>query len=238
MRRKLYKILYSESEKSSDLYSFFMIFVIIISIIPLAIKDQAPWMDLIDKITVAIFIFDYGGRWMVADMKYQNKLGFLKYPMSFMAIIDLLSILPSLTPLNAGYKLFKLFRLIRSFRVFRVFKIFRYSKSVLMIIRVFQKQKETLVTIFGIALGYVLISALVILNVEPDTFSNFFEALYWATISLTTVGYGDIYPVSVAGKIITMISSFLGIAIVALPAGTITAGMMEEIQLMKKSNEK
>ena len=74
------------------------------------------------------------------------------------------------------------------------------------------------------ALGYIFISALIIFNVEPSTFPNFFDALYWATI------YGDIYAVSTTGKIITMISSLLGIAIVALPAGIITAGYMKEIK--------
>ena len=67
-------------------------------------------------------------------------------------------------------------------------------------------------------------------NVEPETYNNFFDAIYWATVSLTTVGYGDIYAVSVIGKVITMISSLFGIAIVALPAGIITAGYMEEIR--------
>ena len=81
-----------------------------------------------------------------------------------------------------------------------------------------------------LALGYIFISALIIFNVDPSTFPNFFDALYWATISLTTVGYGDIYAVSTTGKIITMISSFLGIAIDALPAGIITAGYMKEIK--------
>lgn len=66
-------------------------------------------------------------------------------------------------------------------------------------------------------------------NIEPETYNNFFDAIYWATVSLTTVGYGDIYAVSVIGKVITMISSLFGIAIVALPAGIITAGYMEEI---------
>ncbi len=68
-----------------------------------------------------------------------------------------------------------------------------------------------------------------IFNIEPQSFRNFFDAIYWATVSLTTVGYGDIYPVTDAGRIITMISSFVGIAIVALPAGIITAGYMNEI---------
>ena len=76
---------------------------------------------------------------------------------------------------------------------------------------------------------YILISALIIINIEPDSFNNYFDAVYWATVSLTTVGYGDIYPVTSLGKVITMISSFFGIAIIALPSGIITAGFMESI---------
>lgn len=79
------------------------------------------------------------------------------------------------------------------------------------------------------AVAYILISALVIYNVEPASFDTFFDAIYWATISLTTVGYGDIYPVSIIGRIVTMISSILGIAIIALPSGVITAGYLDEI---------
>jgi hydroxymethylpyrimidine pyrophosphatase-like HAD family hydrolase len=74
-----------------------------------------------------------------------------------------------------------------------------------------------------------MVYALVIFNVEPNTFHTFFDAIYWATISLTTVGYGDIYPVTTLGRMITMVSSFMGIPIVALPAGIITAGYMKEI---------
>ena len=83
--------------------------------------------------------------------------------------------------------------------------------------------------VLWLALGYILISALIIFNIEPETFDTFFDAIYWATVSLTTVGYGDIYPVSFAGKIITMCSSVMGIAVVALPASIITAGYMEEL---------
>ena len=64
---------------------------------------------------------------------------------------------------------------------------------------------------------------------EPDSFNTFFDAIYWATVSLTTVGYGDIYPVTAIGRVVTMLSSFFGIAIIALPAGVITAGYMSEI---------
>ena len=79
------------------------------------------------------------------------------------------------------------------------------------------------------AVAYVLISSLVIYNVEPESFDTFFDAIYWATISLTTVGYGDIYPVTTSGRIVTMISSVFGIAIIALPSGVITAGYLEEV---------
>ena len=87
------------------------------------------------------------------------------------------------------------------------------------------------------AIGYILVSALVIFNVEPESFKSFFEAIYWATVSLTTVGYGDIYPVSALGRIITMVSSVFGIAIVALPAGIITAGYMTELQKSKEADK-
>ena len=79
------------------------------------------------------------------------------------------------------------------------------------------------------AVAYILVSALVIYNVEPESFETFFDAIYWATISLTTVGYGDIYPVTTIGRIVTMISSAFGIAIIALPSGVITAGYLAEI---------
>ena len=118
----------------------------------------------------------------------------------------------------------------------RAFKFLRYSKSFLIIASVFKKQKRVLSAVATLAIAYILISALVIYNVEPESFSTFFDAIYWATISLTTVGYGDIYPVTTIGRIVTMISSVFGIAIIALPSGVITAGYLEEFQ-QKSENE-
>ena len=146
----------------------------------------------------------------------------------------MVSILPTITVLNSGFKLLRLFRVVKTFRIFRIFKVFRYSKSIRIIINVMKNSKEALLAVGTLAVSYILISALIIFNVEPKSFKNFFDAIYWATISLTTVGYGDIYPVTNAGRIITMISSILGIAIVALPAGIITAGYLNEIN---KKNE-
>lgn len=195
----------------------------------MAFVKQQSWMTLIDRTTVIIFIVDYILRWFVAD-KLSNKLNkFILYPLTPMAIIDLLSILPSITLLNSSFKLLKIFRLFRSLRLLKILKLVRYSKSITMICNVFKKQKETFITILVMAITYILVSALVIINVEPETFPTYFDALYWATISLTTVGYGDVYAVTTIGKIITMISSFLGIAVVALPAGIITSGLMDEL---------
>ena len=206
-----------------------MFAVIIISIIPLAFVKQQPWMLLIDKITVTIFVIDYILRWIVADDLSKKMNKFLLYPLTPMAIIDLLAILPSISLLNSSFKLLKIFRLFKSLRLLKILKLVRYSKSITMICNVFKKQKETFITILVMAITYILVSALVIINVEPETFPTYFDALYWATISLTTVGYGDVYAVTTIGKIITMISSFLGIAVVALPAGIITSGLMDEL---------
>lgn len=207
---------------------------IILSVIPLLTHKSFSLFLVIDKITMCIFIVDYFFRWLTADKKInKGALSFLLYPFTFMALIDLLSILPSLNLLKQGFKLFKLFRLFRTFKVFRVFKAFRYSKNISIIINVFQKQKDSLLVVCGFAIAYILISALVIFNAEPETFETIFDAIYWATISLTTVGYGDVFAVSTIGKVITMISALLGIAVVAMPAGIIIAGYQEELEKQK-----
>ena len=231
MRKRLYEIIEvsKDNDRASLGYDILMMCAIIISIIPLAFKETNPVFIITDWITVGLFIIDYLLRFFTADYKLGQKgiLPFLKYPFTIWAIIDLLAILPALSLLSSGFKLLKLFQIIRTFRVFRVFKAFRYSKSIGIIVQVMKNAKDPLLAVCTLAIGYILISALIIFNVEGNSFSSFFDAVYWATVSLTTVGYGDIYPVTTAGRIITMISSVFGIAIVALPAGIITAGYMD-----------
>ena len=236
MRKRIYEIIETGDSQSnlSSIYDVFMMVTIIVSIIPLAMKSENVATFWIDKITVAIFIVDYILRFVIADYKMKKgKASFALYPFTFMAIIDLISILPSLSILSKGFKLLKVARLLRTLRVFRVFKAFRYSKNIAILVNVFKNQKDSLMVVCWLAFGYVLVTALVMFNVEPETFDTFFDAIYWATVSLTTVGYGDIYATSAIGKIITMISAMFGIAIVALPAGIITAGYMKEIENSK-----
>ncbi len=232
MRKKIYSIIEPavNGGKLSSIYDFIMMSTIIISIIPLAFKETNLVFQWIDYITVGIFVVDYILRLITADFKLNKSVvSFFVYPITPFAIIDLLSILPSLTVLNSGFRLLRLFRLLRTFKVLRAFKFLRYSKSFDIIVNVFKEQKKVLSAVATLAVAYILISALVIYNVEPASFDTFFDAIYWATISLTTVGYGDIYPVSIIGRIVTMISSILGIAIIALPSGVITAGYLDQI---------
>ena len=233
MRQKIYEIIEPNSgdSKIQVIYDFVMMAAIVVSMIPLAFKETNLLFLRIDRICVSIFILDYLLRLITADYKLnRSAASFFIYPLTPMAIIDLLSILPSLTVLNNGLRLLRLFRLARTLKVLRAFKFLRYSKSFEIIVNVFTKQKKVLSAVATTAVAYVLVSALVIFNVEPDSFDTFFDAIYWATVSLTTVGYGDIYPVTMLGRTVAMISSAFGIAIIALPSGVITAGYLAEIE--------
>lgn len=240
MRKRLYEIIEvaNENDKVSMAYDMLMMFAIVISIVPLAFKTINILFHYIDLITAFLFIIDYILRLITADYKLGNKsiVSFIKYPFTPWAIIDLISILPALSILSSGFKLFRLFRAFRTFRFFRVFKVLRYSKSIVVILNVMKNSKDALLAVCTLAVGYI-ISALIIFNVEGSSFETFFDAVYWATVSLTTVGYGDIYPITTAGRIITMISSVFGIAIVALPSGIITAGYMNALNDAKNNKE-
>lgn len=232
MRHKIFEIIEiaEDHQTTSAIYDYTMMAAILISLVPLAFKSGNVLFTVIDRVTTALFLLDYVARLLTADLKlHRGPLSFVLYPITPMAVIDLLSILPAFFSVSAGLRIFRIFRLGRAFRVFKAFRMLRYSRSIGIIVRVIKNQRAPLMAVCTMAIGYILISALVVFNVEPETFPTFFDAIYWAAISLTTVGYGDIYPVTTAGRVVTMLSSFVGIAIVALPSGIITAGYMEEI---------
>lgn len=226
LRQRIFALVDGTTGKyKADAYDYGMIAVIVLSLVPLAVKATTPFLNVLDKATACLFIIDYLLRWGTADILLQRgKRSFLLYPFTLMALIDLVSILPSFLILSRGLELLKVLR------VLRAAKLLRYSKSFELVSDVVHEQRAPLLAVVVLAVGYVLISALVVFNVEPETFDTFFDAVYWATMSLTTVGYGDIYPVTNAGRLITIISSFFGIAIVALPAGVITAGYVERLR--------
>ena len=231
IREKTFNIIEPSTENSSiasSVYDIIMMICIISSMIPLAVKSDHGVFVIIDILTVAVFIADYILRLITADLKLKKGAkSFFAYPLKPMAIIDLLSILPSLIPINSGFKVLRLLRIIRTLKVFRGLKIFRYSKNIERIIIVLKKQAKSLGAVASMALFYIIFTALIMFNIEPGTFKNFFEALYWAAISLTSVGYGDIIPVTSTGRLFTILSALVGVAIVALPSGIITAGYLE-----------
>ena len=227
MRERLYSLLNGDG-RAAMWYGRVMTALIVASLLPLCFKGSSPVLESIEYVCVLVFIADYLARWATADLKIGNgALSFLFYPFTPMAIIDLLSILPVFNALNDALRTLRVLRL---FRALRAFKLIRYSKSASAIAAVFEKQREALLAVLCLAIGYILVSALVIFNVEPETFSTFFDAVYWAVVSLTTVGYGDLYPSSDVGRTIAMISSLMGVAVVALPSGIITAGMLDELR--------
>lgn len=235
-RRKIYEVLDPEEQtKISKAYDSFMLVCIVVSLIPLAFREQTVYFEWMDKVSVVFFIIDYILRWFTADYLITKKpawKAFLQYPFTPFAIIDLLSIIPSFVILNRAFKLLRISRLLK---VLRVFKFLRYSRNIRVLTKVMRKEKSILMTVFFIAIGYIFVTALIMFNVEDSImFEDFFDALYWATTTLTTVGYGDIYPATNLGRVISMFSAILGVAVIALPSGVITASYLDELREAKK----
>lgn len=231
MRAKINQMVHVyEGNLASVIYKGFMIFVLVISLIPLTMKNDPPFFKGIEIFCLVVFIVDFLLRWMTADYKFKDKSfrSFLRYPFRLISIVDLMSIFALLSSINGWFYGYKIAEVLV---VFRIIRVFRYSKSVRTILGILRSSKKPLAAVGGLAVGYILISAIIIFNVEPASFETFFDAVYWATVSLTTVGYGDIYPVTMIGRTVAMLSSFFGIAIVALPAGIVTAEYIESLKV-------
>ena len=241
MRRRIYEIIEQghSGDKVSFAYDMLMLIAITASIIPLMFVEETTTFRIIEQVTVIFFVVDYFLRWLTADYRLGKKgLSFVIHPFTGWAIIDLLSILPGLHILGQG---FKIFRLTRMMRIIRLFKFIRYADKIRVLGKVIQKEKSVLLTVLGIAVFYIFLTALIMFNAEPHTnpatgaatFEDFYDELYWATVTLTTVGYGDMIPVTDIGRFISMLSSLFGVAIIALPSGVITASYLDELRNLK-----
>lgn len=218
------------------IYDVVMILAIVMGLLPLAFHEKYYFFHYTDIVVVTIFITDYVLRWITADFRIKKgKWSFLIYPVTFFALVDLICILPLFTDFGLGVRFAMLLRLVYTLRFI---KFIRYSKSIMILANVFKKYGYILASIFFIMIIYLLLAALVIFNVEPDTFPNFFEALYWSVVTMVTVGYGDITPVTVGGRIVAMISSIIGIIIFALPSGFIAAAFVKELSKYREKEAK
>ena len=193
-----------------------------------------------EAITVFFFAVDYILRLFTADKLYPGRTwgkAALRYATSWYGIIDLLSFLPYYLPIffPAGAVVFRMFRVVR---IFRMFRINAYSDSLTLIGNVLKAKKTQILASVFIIVMLILASSLCMYSVEhnaqPEVFSNAFSAIWWATSTLLTVGYGDIYPITFAGQVLGIIIAFLGVGLVDIPTGILSAGFIEEYQKVKK----
>jgi voltage-gated potassium channel len=177
------------------------------------------WLHVVEVSTVAVFTLEYLLRVVVADRK-------LGYIFSFFGVVDLLAIVPFF--LSTGLDL-RSIRVLRFLRLFRAFKIVRYSKAIQRFHRAFIIAKEEIVLFVCVAVLMLYISAVGIYYFEnesqPEVFASVFHSLWWAVATLTTVGYGDVYPVTVGGKLFTFVVLLVGLGIVSVPAGLVASAL-------------
>jgi len=186
--------------------------------------------------SIAIFTIEYLLRLWTCTINNRFRdplMGRIRFALTPLALVDLMAILPFYLPMLIPFDL-RFIRAVRLFRLFRLFKIGRYSRSLRTIGNVLKSKKEDLfITVFTVFILLVVASSLMYFvenEAQPEAFSSIPTAMWWGVITLTTVGYGDIYPVTMAGKILGSIISILGIGIFALPTGILASGFAEEIQ--------
>ena len=234
----------------SRAYDFINVFAILLNVLVSVlytfedIKAQyASWLTAIEIITICFFAIDYFLRVWTADILYSELpkgKAFRKYIFSFMGIVDLLSFLPYFLPIffPAGTVVFRMIRIVR---IFRLFRINAYYDSLSVITEVIASKAQQLISSVFIILVLMLASSLCMYSLEheaqPDVFSNAFSGIWWATSTLLTVGYGDIYPITTMGKLFGIFISFLGVGMVAIPTGIISAGFVNQYTTIKKRAE-
>lgn len=213
---------------------------VILETVP-SIHDPYPeFFRIFDMVSVIIFTIEYILRvWSCThDPRYAHPVyGRLKYLVSWEAIIDLLAILPFYIHVVVGLDL-RVLRILRLLRLLRLYRLTDYMKSARLVKNVFRKRASDLKLSLVIILSLVVIAACIIYfaehRVQPEKFSSIPATLWWSIITVTSVGYGDMVPVTDIGKILTGIISLLGLAVYALPAGIITAGFLDESRKVRK----
>tara|TARA_Y100000589_G_scaffold124557_1_gene118802 strand:- start:829 stop:1530 length:702 start_codon:yes stop_codon:yes gene_type:complete len=219
MIKKLTAIVVDSSTKQGRLFDLMIQSLIVLSIVAFSIetlpnlnKDLLLFLDRFELICVIIFTVEYVLRVFLSS-------GF-KYAFTFFGLIDAIAIIPFYVSTGLDLRSVRVFRLLK---LFRLFKMLKYSKSIDRIQQAFNDVKSELI-IFFVATGFVLyLSAVGIYYFEhtaqPDQFKSVFHSLWWAVTTLTTVGYGDMYPITAGGKLFSTFIVFIGLGLVAVPSG-------------------
>lgn len=228
----------------------FIMGLIILSVIAIIMSSYEPLRErfgtalyIFELVTIVIFSLEYLLRIWTADLKYPGVSKFMarwKFITSAMGLIDLLAILPFYLPFFIAFDL-RFIRLLRILRLLRVLKLRRHSKALVIIVNVFSEKRSELSISLFVTFILLLISSSVMYNLEheaqPDKFPDIISTFWWAIATLTTVGYGDVFPVTPLGKFFGGIIALLGIGMVALPTGIISAAFIEGLEEEKKKAE-
>lgn len=230
------------SDFPSRAYDMSLVIAVAVNIF-IAIFDTFPQAEPYEKIiwavecvTVIFFAIDYVLRIWTADYLYENlspTRARLKFIFSWAGLVDLLSCLPFLVASGGGA-----LRMFRIIRILRVFRIHHYADPLRVIGDVIKKKQGQLLSSIFIVFILMIASSLMMYNLEhdaqPEAFANAFSGFWWAANTLLTVGYGDIVPVTLAGKICGTLLTFLGVGIVAIPTGILSAGFMEQVSIVRE----
>lgn len=252
IKKRIFEIIQSSGDGDilSKLFDIIIIALIIINVASVIAETfvlpstVSKVLNYVEIVSVIIFTIEYLLRLWTADLlypDYSRTRARLKYIFSFMAIIDLLAILPFYIPFLIPIDL-RVLRTLRVIRLFRLFKINRYTNALTTISQVFKNKASQLLSSMFIVILLMIIASVIMYNVEnpaqPDKFQNAFSGLWWAIATLTTVGYGDIYPVTAIGQFLSAVIALLGIGLVAVPTGIISAGFTELINDQKAEQDK
>ncbi len=247
-KEKVYSLLHPEigDTRLDKVINFFIIILIALNVIAVILETVPYFYDryqeffhYFDIVSVAFFTIEYVLRvWSCNhEPRYKHSIyGRLKYMLSPAALIDLLAILPFYinTVIGLDLRILRIFRLLRFFRLFRLTS---YMKATKMVTNVFKNNVNELLLSLLLAIFLIIISSSLVYFAEhlaqPEKFRSIPDTIWWSVITLTTVGYGDMIPITIAGKVFTGFILVAGIAIFALPAGIITAGFLEEIRKRK-----
>jgi voltage-gated potassium channel len=246
-RQRIYLILEDPSSAPGGRFAIFISLLILLNVVDVMLETVPGlpiklevWLLRFEILSVMVFSIEHMLRLWVCtnNSKYSHPLrGRFRYAVTPLAIVDLLAVLPFYLPLTFALDL-RVIRLLRLFRFLRLIKIARYSEALRLITRVVRSKREELMLVVFICVLLLVFSSTLLFYVEhdaqPKVFSSIPASLWWGVITVTTVGYGDIYPITVPGKVIASVFALIGIALFALPAGILAGGFAEEVRTKKE----
>ena len=252
IRRRAFEIIEvgNDLDYPSRAYDFVNAFAIVLNLVITIMQTFSEMQSqyggtllFLERITIVFFAIDYilrlwTARFLFPQMKERKAIK--RYMLSFNGWVDLLSFLPDCLPVffPSGTVAFRMIRIIR---IFRLFRINAYYDSLSVITQVIVGKKQQLISSVFIILILMIASSLCMYSLEheaqPEVFSNAFSGIWWAASTLLTVGYGDIYPVTIMGKLFGIIITFLGVGMVAIPTGIISAGFVDQYTSIKKRDK-